>query len=119
MEKFIPEFKNDTDKLILIILLVASLFTSFLPALICIIFLKEYISENTYNISKAFFNFELLLFLILLIFFIPIVGQILSLIMGWFVIPVIMIINIIFIGINLCALGRKTELMIPVLFKFL
>lgn len=119
MEKFLPEFKDDIDKTILIAVLIGSFFLSFLPALIVILFLKKYTSESTYNISKAFFNFELLLFLISLIFFIPIVGQILGFIVGWLVLPVLAIINIIIIIINLFALCKKSEFTVPVLFKFL
>ena len=119
MKKILPEFKDDTDKMIILILLVASFFTSFLPALICVLFLKKYMSESSYNISKAFFNFELLLFLISLVFFIPIVGSILGFAIGWFVIPVLTIVNIVFIVINIVALSNKSEFTIPVLFEFL
>ena len=64
MKAIAPVFKDDRDKLVAVATIILSLFFMFIPALLVVIFLREKISEGTYNIAKAFFNFELLLFLI-------------------------------------------------------
>ena len=115
MKKFLAECKDDNDKLILILMLVASFFLFCLPAFIVIVGLKKFISESTYNITKAIFNFELLLLLVTLSFLIPIVGWIVGALLG----PIICIFNIIIITINIIAVARKTELYVPVWFEFL
>ncbi len=115
MKKFLVECKDDNDKLILILMLVASFFLSCLPALIVIVGLKKYISDSTYNIAKALFNFELLLLLIMLSFMIPVIGWFLGLILG----PVICILNIVIIILDIIAVANKSELPIPVWFEFL
>ena len=115
MKKIVPNFKDETDKLIVVAMTIASIFFSFIPALIVVFFLKNYTSESTNNIAKMFFNFELLLFLIALVFAIPIIGQILGLILG----PVMMIFNVVICVINLCAVGKNAELKMPVPYEFI
>ena len=115
MEKIMPSFKDEKDKLIVVAMIIASIFFSFMPALVVVFFLKEFVSESSNNVAKMFFNFELLLFLVALIFIIPVIGPILGFILG----PVMMILNVIFCVINLCALGKGSEIKLPVPYKFL
>ena len=115
MKKITAEFKNDTDKLITLAMIVTSIFFVFIPSLIVIFIPKEYISESTYNIAKAFFNFELLMFLIALFFMVPIIGWII----GFFVTPIMMILNVIVVVINVCALAKDSEFKIPVVYDFI
>ncbi|MEE3350100.1 MAG: hypothetical protein VZR09_08680 [Candidatus Gastranaerophilaceae bacterium] len=115
MKNFVAEYKDDTDKLILLIMIISSYFLFCLPAFIVIVGLKKYISESTYNITKAIFNFELLLLLICLTCLIPLIGWIL----GIFITPIIFILNIIIITLNIIAIAKKSNLQIPVWFEFL
>ena len=115
MKKFVVEFKDDTDKLILILVLLGSFFAFCLPAFIAVLFLKKYLSDGTYNVCKAFFNFELLRLLVTLAFAIPVIGWILGSIFG----IVVVIFNIVIIAMDLVALAQKKELIVPVLFEFL
>ena len=115
MKTITAEFKNDTDKLITLAMMITSIFFVFIPSLIVIFIRKEYISESTYNIAKAFFNFELLMFLIALFFLIPIIGWL----VGFIVAPIMTILNIIVVVINVCALAKKSEFKIPVGYEFI
>ena len=114
MRRFNPEFKDDKDRLITLAMLIASMFFVFVPSLIVIFIPKNYISETTYEVAKTLFNFELLLFLISLLFVIPIIGWI----VGFIVAPILMIWNVIVIIINLCAFASNKELKIPEYYKF-
>ena len=87
MRRFNPEFKDDKDRLITLAMLIASMFFIFVPSLVVIFIPKNYISETTYEVAKTLFNFELLLFLISLLFVIPIIGWI----VGFIVAPILMI----------------------------
>ncbi len=115
MNKFVPTFKDDRDRLITIAMFISTIFFIFFPSLIVVFIPKDYISESTYNIAKALFNFELLLFLISLLFLIPIIGWI----VGFIVAPLLMILNVIIIIINLCAIAGNKELKIPEPYKFI
>ena len=115
MKRFMPSFKDDKDKLITVVMIITSIFFSFIPALIVTFFLKIQISESTNNIAKMFFNFELLMFLIALIFALPIIGPILGFILG----PIMMIVNVVFCVINLCAVGKGAEIKLPVPYEFI
>jgi uncharacterized membrane protein len=114
IKKIMPSFKDDQDKIIVVAMIIASMFLVFVPALLVVLFGKNYVSESTYEISKAFFNFELLLFLISLIFVIPVVGWILGTILG----PLMMIFNVIICIINLCAVAKGAETKVPVGYEF-
>ena len=114
MKKIMPAFKDEKDKVIAVGMIIASMFLVFVPALLVVLFGKNYVSESTYEISKAFFNFELLLFLISLIFVIPVVGWILGTILG----PLMMIFNVIICIINLCAVAKGAETKVPVGYEF-
>ena len=115
MKVITPIFKNDIDKLITLAMIICSLFFIFIPALLVIVCLRNYISESSYEISKAFFNFELLLFLIGLIFLIPVIGWI-----AWFVVsPILMIFNVVVIVIDICALAKGSDIKVPVMYEFL
>jgi len=115
MKKFFPEFKDDRDRMIIVCMLVLSMFAIFLPSLIVILFLKDYVSEASYRISKALFNMELLFFLISLLFTIPIIGWI----AGFIIAPILGIINIVVVILALCAIAKQTEIKIPVMFEFM
>ena len=115
MKKFMPAFKDDKDKLITLAMVIGSFFFVFVPSLIVVFIPREYISECTYVIAKALFNFELLLFLISLLLLIPIIGWIAAV----FVAPLLAIINFVVIIINLCALANNSELKIPVPYEFI
>ena len=43
MEKIMPSFKDEKDKLIVVAMIVASIFLSFLPALVVIFLLKDFV----------------------------------------------------------------------------
>ena len=115
MEKIMPSFKDEKDKLIIVAMIVTSIFFSFLPSLVVIFLLKDYVSESSNNIAKMFFNFELLLFLVALIFIIPVIGPIL----GFVLAPIMMILNVVICVINLCAVGKGSDIKLPVPYKFL
>ena len=115
MKKVMPMFKDDQDKIIMIAMIIASMFFIFVPALIVVLLFKERISENSYQIAKMFLNFELLLFLISLIFALPLIGWILGVILG----PIMMIFNIIICVINLCAITKAGEIKVPVPYEFI
>ena len=115
MKKVIPMFKDDRDKIIVVAMIVTSMFFIFVPALLVVLLLKEKISENSYQIAKMFLNFELLLFLISLIFVIPVVGWLLGVILA----PLMMIFNVIICVINLCAVAKGVEVKVPVPYEFI
>ena len=115
MKKIMPSFKDDRDKIIVVAMMITSLFLLFIPALIVIFLLKDQISENSYNISKAFLNFELMLFIISLFCAIPIIGWLAAFILC----PILYILNVIIIIIDLCAAAKGTELTVPVPFEFI
>jgi hypothetical protein len=115
MKQFDPIFKDDKDRLIALAMFILSIFAIFIPALVVIFIPKNYISENTYNIAKTLFNFELLLFLISLLFVIPVIGWI----AGFILTPVLMIFNVIIIIINLCAIAGNNLIKIPEPYKFI
>ena len=114
MKKIMPVFKDEKDKVVAVAMIIASMFLVFVPALLVVLFGKSYVSESTYEISKAFFNFELLLFLISLVFVIPVVGWILGTILG----PLMMVFNMIICIINLCAVAKGDETKVPVGYEF-
>ena len=114
MKKIMPVFKDDKDKITIVTMIILSMFLVFVPALIIVLFMKDQISESSYQIAKAFLNFELLLFLVSLIFVIPVIGWFL----GFILAPLITVLNIIICVINLCAVAKLTEVKLPVPFEF-
>lgn len=115
MKKITPAFNDDKDRLITVSMLILSMFTLFIPSVIVIFLLRSYISESSYQIAKAVFNLELLLFLISLLFAIPIIGWIAGAVLG----PIIGIANVVILVIALCAIAKGGEVSIPVMFEFL
>ena len=115
MKKISAAFKDDTDKLIALAMVVCSMFFIFIPALIVLFIPKDIKSECTHNLAKAFFNFELLLALISLIFIIPVLGWLIGAVLG----PVMIIFNVIIVVINICAFAKNAELKVPVPFEFI
>jgi hypothetical protein len=115
MKRYTPVFKDDTDRIIVVAMLVASLFFMFIPALVVVLCLKKFISDSSYEISKAFLNFELLLFLISLFFMVPIIGWLFAIIAA----PIMVILNTIIIVIDLCAIAKNSEVKVPVGYEFI
>jgi len=107
-------FKDDRDKLAAVAVILCSMFFLFIPGLIVILGLRQYVSENTYEIAKSFFNFELLLFLISLFFMVPIIGWLAGIILA----PFLAILNVILCIIGICAVAKGSEVKIPVWFEF-
>lgn len=122
MEKFVPEFKDDNDRMIMIIMIIASIFFMFVPPMVVSLALKDQISESSYNISKAFLNFEILLLIVSLIFVIicmvPIIGWIVGFVLGSIVWTVIWIFNVVIVLMAVFAIAQNKEVQIPVWFKF-
>ena len=113
--KIVPEYKDDTDKIIVISTAVCSLFVSFIAPLVTVLAFKKYITAQSYEITKAFLNYELFLALISLIAIIPILGWII----GAFLIPILYIWNVIVVVLAVCSLVKKTEVSVPVPYAFI
>ncbi len=113
--KIMPEFNDDTDKIIMLIMIICTVFCAFISPLVVILFLKKYISEPSYLIAKAFLNFELLLTLISLIFIIPIIGWLAALFVG----PILYIWNFIVVVLSVCAIVKKSEVSVPTPYEFI
>ena len=113
--KLLPEYKDDTDKIIVIATAVCSLFVSFISPLITVLALKQYITTQSYEIAKAFLNFELFLALISLIAIVPVLGWII----GVFLIPILYIWNVIVVVLAVCSMVKKTEISVPVPYAFI
>lgn len=115
MKKIMPNFKDDKDKIIAVGMIILSMCLVFVPALVIVLFLKDQISEETYQIAKMFLNFELLLFLFALVFMVPVIGWLLGLVIA----PIMTIANIILCVINLCAIAKGQEVKLPVPYEFI
>ena len=115
MKKIMPMFKDDQDKIIIIAMIVASMFFVFVPALLVVLLLKDKISENSYQIAKMFLNFELLLFIVALIFAVPVIGWLLGIVLA----PLMTIFNIIICIVALCSATKGVEIKVPVLYEFI
>ena len=110
-----PEFKDERDRIIAFTTILTSMFFVFVPPLLVVFFAKDYVSDSTYKIAKAFLNFELLLFLVGLISIIPIIGWII----GAVLIPILIIYNVMVVVINILALGKNAEIKVPVGYEFI
>lgn len=115
MKVISPSFKDDTDKIIVLAMLILSIFLICIPALVVMLLFKNQLTENSYEITKAIFNMELLMFLISLLFFIPVFGFLLSLFLG----PVMLIINTVVIVLVLCNIAKDKDVKIPVAYDFI
>ena len=115
MKKILPVFKDEKDRAITVTMIILSMFLFFIPSLLVVLFLKEQLSEGAYSVAKAFFNFELMLFLVSLLFVIPIIGWILAFVMT----PLMMILNVVIGVLALCSLAKNTEVKIPVWYEFI
>lgn len=114
--KIVPSiFASDRDKIIAVTMSILTLFFMFVPALLVVFLLKEYVSENTYQLAKALLNLELLLFLISLFFAIPIIGWAL----GIFMAPLICIFNVVLVIIILGKISKGEDIKIPVPYEFI
>ena len=114
MKSVIPRFRDENDKLASVAVVLLSMFFFFIPSLLLVIFGKNYVGESTYEISKSLFNFELFIFLVSLISIIPILGWLIGIIL----IPILYIWNIVVTVLALCAIGKGSEVKIPVLYEF-
>ena len=114
MKSITPAFKDENDKLISVAVVLLSMFFFFVPSLLVVLFGKNYVSESTYALSKMIFNFELFLFLISLIAIIPIIGWLVAVIL----IPILYIWNIVVLVLGLCAIGKGSEIKVPVPYEF-
>lgn len=115
MKTISPAFKDDTDKLIALTMVICSIFFIFIPSLLVIFLLKDKVSGCTMSLAKAFFNFELLLFLISLTFLIPVIGWLLGTILG----PILIILNVVFVVINILAMAGNKEMKMPSWYEFI
>ena len=115
MKKIMPTFKDERDKAITVTLIILSIFLFFIPSLLAVIFLKEQLSESAYSIAKGFFNFELMLFLVSLLFVIPIIGWI----VGFILTPLMVILNVIIGILALCSIAKNTEIKLPSWYEFI
>jgi len=115
MAKIDSIFRDDTDKMIVVAMLVMSIFFAVISPLLVILCGKNNISDNSYRIAKALFNLELLLFLISLFSLIPLIGWV----VGFFMVPILMIINILTIILALCAIAKQTPVNIFAPYEFL
>ena len=104
-----PQFKDEQDKMIALATILASMFLFFIPALIVIVCAKEYVSESTYKISKAFFNFELFLFILSLVFIVPLIGFILKIIF----LPLLILFNVIVVIYNVFNIAGNKKIKTP------
>ena len=115
MTKIMPIFKDDDDRIITIAVLLTSFFFLFIPSLLAVLCLKDKLSEESQRIVKSVFNYELFLFIISLLFMIPVIGWL----AGVFVAPILAIWNAIVIIIALCSIAKEKEVSIPVPYEFL
>ena len=115
MKEIIPAFRDDNDKIVVVAMFILSIFFFLFPALIVILCCKNQISESSYQIAKALLNFELLMFIVSLFCMIPIIGWIFGLI----ICPLLMIINVIVVIINMCAIAKQAPVKIPVMYEFI
>lgn len=113
--KIIPEYKDDTDKIIMLTMTACTLFACLFSPLVVILAFKDNMTSQSYDITKALLNYEIFLALISLIAIVPIVGWII----GIFLIPILYIWNVIVIILTLCALVKKSEVNIPVPYAFI
>ena len=115
MKKILPVFKDEREKAITVTIIILSMFLFFIPSLLGVLFLKEQLNESAYSVIKAFFNFELMLFLVSLLFVIPIIGWILAFVLT----PLMMILNVVIGILALCSFAKNTEIKIPVWYEFI
>ena len=114
MKSIIPTFRDENDKLASVAVVLLPLLFFFIPSLLVVLFGKKYVGESSYEISKMVFNYELFIFLVSLIAIIPIIGWII----GFILIPILTIWNVIVMILALCAIGKGAEVKIPVFYEF-
>lgn len=123
MEKFMPEFKDDNDKLIMIAMFLSALIFMFISPLVVMLACKNVISETSYKIAKAFLNFELLLLIVSILFviisMIPVIGWIVGILIGGIFGLALYIVNVVIILMAVFAISQMQEVKIPVLFQFI
>lgn len=115
MKKILADFKDDTNKIIIVAMIILTMFLGFIPSLIVALLLKKFLSDSSYEIAKALLNLEILFLLISLIGLIPILGWF----VGWLLLPIMTIINIVVAVMALCSIAKKKEVNIPVLYEFI
>ena len=122
MKKFMPEFKDDNDRTIMVFMILATIFLTFISPLVVTMAMKEHISESSYNISKAFLNFELLLLIVSVIFIIvcliPGIGWVIGFLLGSIIWTGIWVFNVVIAIMALFAISQDKEVSVPVWFEF-
>ncbi len=117
METIMPLFKDENDKTIIIVSLILTIFFWFIPFLLVFLLMKDKLSENSVAITKAYLNFELLLFIISIgINLIPVIGQIIGILI---IFPLFILIGLIFPVWSLLSIANNQPVKVPVLIKFI
>ena len=123
MKSFPLEFKNDNEKIIVVGMTLCAIVLSFISPLLVILVFKDKLSEKSYAYSKALLNFELLLFIFCIIFFIigliPIIGWIIAGLLGGIFSTVIIIYNAIMMLLSVFKISDRKEVDLPVVYEFI
>ena len=85
MEVILPEFRDENDKNIAVIIAIFTILTGIIAPLIAFFALQSSTSVATNAISKALLNFELLMVICIVITMIPIIGWIAAILLVPFV----------------------------------
>lgn len=122
MKTFTMEFKDDNDKVIIVGMILLAIILSFISPLLVFFLLRNKISEKSYEFTKALLNFELLLFIICIIFciisFIPFIGWLIGAFLGWLFGAVMFIYNAIMMLLTIFKISDKKEAQLPVPYEF-
>ena len=64
MEEYTLSFKNDNERIIVVLMLILSVFMWFIPSIIVVLLCPNLLGENSLNFAKALFNFEVTLLIL-------------------------------------------------------
>ena len=122
MKSFSMEFKDDNEKVIVVGMILLAMVLSFISPLLVFFLFRDKISEKSYEFTKALLNFELLLFIICIIFciisFIPLIGWLIGAFLGWLFSAVIIIYNAVMMLLNIFKISDRKEAQLPVPYEF-
>jgi len=122
MREFTVEFKDDNEKIIIIGAILGAIILSFISPLVVFFFLRDKIGEKSYELIKALLNFELLLFIICIVFFIigliPVIGWIIAAFLGGLVGTVLFIYNAVILLFAVFSITDKKVAKLPVPYEF-
>ena len=102
-------FKDESEKTLVLLITILSIITGFIAPLVLWIFKKNELSDFSKNFVRKLLNFELTLLCVCIIFLIPFIGPIISVIGG----PAVWIINIIYCIIAAIAVSDSKEANLP------